>query len=183
MENGCPFMLSWNLQDNVGFVTARDNDVIAHEKTQPSPVDGIICAFHGGGGNLNNWLFDNIRVEGYQWALLAVTVANNPWGTSKHLGSISTILLRNISSSLPFASTTPFRISGNTSANARVDRVVYEGVTVAGRPLTLGQVQHGGLGELVTNVSVCAQGCGNGTRPEAPSSWRRCCTSHAVVAS
>jgi hypothetical protein len=52
LENGCPFMMSWNLNDNVGFVTARDNDIIAHEKTYPSAVDGIICALQGGSGNL-----------------------------------------------------------------------------------------------------------------------------------
>ena len=33
MENGCPFMMSWNTGINVGFITARDNDVIAHERT------------------------------------------------------------------------------------------------------------------------------------------------------
>lgn len=57
MENGCPFMMSWNEGVNTGFMTAKDNDVIAHEKRFPSAVDGVICAFHGGAGYLNNWLF------------------------------------------------------------------------------------------------------------------------------
>ena len=57
MENGCPFMMSWNEGVNTGFMTAKDNDVIAHEKRFPSAVDGVICAFHGGAGHLNNWLF------------------------------------------------------------------------------------------------------------------------------
>ena len=173
MENGCPFMLSWNENDNVGFVTARDNDIIAHEKKQPSAVDGIICAFHGGGGNLNNWLFDNLRVENYEWALLAVAIANNPWGTAAQLGSISTILIRNLSSAQAFASPTPLRVAGNRSAGARIDRVVYEGVTIAGAPLTLSQVQRGGLGEFVTNVSVCAaaEGCGSHILADNATGW------------
>ena len=172
MENGCPFMLSWNEMDNVGFVTVRDSDVIAHEKTQPSAADGIICAFHGGSGNLNNWLFEDIRIENYGWALLAISIANNPWGSAKQLGSISTILMRNISAALPFTSPTPFRVAGNVSADARVDRVVYEGVAVAGSPLTLAQVlKGGGLGELVTNVSVCADGCGDSILPTGASGW------------
>lgn len=54
LENGYPFMMSWNLNQNVGFVTARDNDVIAHIKIYASDVDGVTCAFQGGSGYLNN---------------------------------------------------------------------------------------------------------------------------------
>ena len=164
MENGCPFMMSWNEGENVGFVIARDNDIIAHERKSPSAVEGVICALHGGSGYLNNWYFLNNRLENYQWALISMTIANNPWGTSKQLGSISTILIRNLSSSMPFASPQPFHVSGNASANARIDNIVYEGVTIAGNPLTELELQQGGgMGQLVTNVTVCGhgQGCGN----------------------
>ena len=75
MENGCPFMLSWNLALNVGFVSALDNDVIAHEKTVASAVDGIFCAFQGGAGSLNNWLFENTRLESFQYSLFSVMIA------------------------------------------------------------------------------------------------------------
>ena len=72
---GCPFMMSWNEMDNVGYVAAIDNDVIAHEKRVSSDVDGIFCAFHGGAGFLNNWLFDNNRVETFELSLFSVIIA------------------------------------------------------------------------------------------------------------
>ena len=68
-------MLSWNEMNNVGFVSATDNDVIAHEKRIPSAVNGIFCAFHGGAGFLNNWLFENTRVETFQLSLFSVIIA------------------------------------------------------------------------------------------------------------
>lgn len=169
MENGCPFMLSWNQMDNVGFVTVRDSDVIAHEKTYPSPVDGVICAFHGGKGFLNNWLFYDNRIE-KAWSLFSVIIKNNPWGTSQQLGSISTILVRNLTAALPFSSPDPYHVSGNISANARVDMLVYEGVRVAGKPLALTDVQKG-IGPLVSNVTVCDQGCGDRILPPGAEGW------------
>lgn len=68
-------MMSWNEMDNVGYVAAIDNDVIAHEKRVSSDVDGIFCAFHGGAGFLNNWLFDNNRVETFEVSLFSVIIA------------------------------------------------------------------------------------------------------------
>ena len=105
MENGCPFMMSWNTGSNEGFITARDSDVIAHERTGHwyNP-DGIFCAVHGGKGNLNSFFFDDIRIENYQWGLVSIHIANNPWGTASQLGSVSTVLLRNVTSALPFSS-------------------------------------------------------------------------------
>ena len=68
-------MMSWNEMANVGFVAAYDNDIIAHEKKIPSAVDGIFCAFHGGAGYLNNWLFENTRLENFQYSLFSITIA------------------------------------------------------------------------------------------------------------
>jgi hypothetical protein len=87
MENGCPFMMSYNLNENVGFMTVRDSDVIAHERTGHfyNP-DGIICAVHGGSGNLNDYFFDDIRIESQQWALMSINILNNPWGKAATLG-------------------------------------------------------------------------------------------------
>ena len=35
-------------------------------------------------------------------------------------------------------------MSGNSSKGARIDNVIYEGVRIAGAPLTMAQVQDGG---------------------------------------
>ena len=112
------------------------------------------------------------RLESYQYALISLTVANNPWGNAPKLGSISTILIRNLTSAQPFSSPTPFHVSGNESSNARIDTVVYEGVRIAGQPLAMAAVQKD-LGELVSNVSVCERGCGDGILPPGGEGWSR----------
>ena len=74
-------MLSWNLDDNVGYVLSRDNDVIAHEKTygvSGSGTDGIICALHGGAGFLNNWAFLNLRIE-QAFSLVSIAIELAIW--------------------------------------------------------------------------------------------------------
>lgn len=89
------------------------------------------------------------------------------------LAVCSTILLRNLSVANPFTSpTNPFRVSGNASIGARVDTVVYEGAQVAGQPLSFANVQ-AGMGELVTNVSVCDRGCGEAILPASAVGWSR----------
>jgi hypothetical protein len=34
--------MSWNTAKNVGFITARDSDVIAHERTYEYGPDGLV---------------------------------------------------------------------------------------------------------------------------------------------
>ena len=82
-------------------------------------------------------------------------------------------MIRNLSAALPFASLTPFRMTGNASENARIDRVIYEGVTIAGTPLSVADVQRGGgEGQYVTNISVCEAGCADAIVPLG-SGWTR----------
>jgi hypothetical protein len=171
MENGCPFMMSWNLNVNSGFMTARDNDVIAHEKKSGTNVDGVICALHGGSGFLDNWLFLDNRIES-AYALISLNIAKNPWGSAKQPGSISSILIRNLTAVQSFASPDPFHVAGNKASDSRVDSLVYEGVRIAGQPLTSAQVQPG-IGPLVTNVSVCERSCGDRILPAGAQDWTR----------
>jgi hypothetical protein len=88
------------------------------------------------------------------------------------LGSISTILLRNVKSTMAFVAPDPFHVSGNVTEDARVDLIVYEGVEIAGKMLTAAEVQ-AGVGPYVSNVSVCDQGCGNKIVPVGAIGWTK----------
>eukprot|EP00930_Biecheleria_cincta_P056901 TRINITY_DN42917_c0_g1_i1.p1 TRINITY_DN42917_c0_g1~~TRINITY_DN42917_c0_g1_i1.p1 ORF type:complete len:650 (-),score=88.11 TRINITY_DN42917_c0_g1_i1:20-1744(-) len=159
MENGCPLMMSWNTATNVGFITARDNDVIAHEKASDSAVDGVICAAHGGHGNLNNYLFDGLRIENAQWALVSVELLPNEWAQSgPSLGNISTVFLRNVSAAMPFGASakSTYELLGN-STKSWIDSFVYDNVVIAGKPISYEDVMPG-IGPFVANVTVCT-GC------------------------
>jgi hypothetical protein len=175
MENGCPFMMSWNTRENVGYVAARDNDVIAHERTGSwGGPDGVICAVHGGLGNLNDYLFDGLRVEGAQWGLVSIAMRRNNWSPAAGpIGSISTLLLRNVSiaAPLPAPPADAFHVAGNASEHARVDTVIYDGVTIGGVRLTDAQVRPG-VGERASNVTVCV-GCSAELVPYASRGWTR----------
>lgn len=158
MENGCPLMMSWNTDTNVGFISALDNDIIAHEKTQNDVVDGIICAAHGGTGNLNNYLLDGLRIDNAVWALTSIDLVGNEWAASGSIGNISTVLLRNVNAALPFSASPDrvFQLLGN-STRSWTDTVVYDNVTIAGKPISLEDVKPG-IGPFVADVSVCT-GC------------------------
>tara|TARA_B110000208_G_scaffold189036_1_gene249816 strand:- start:84 stop:686 length:603 start_codon:yes stop_codon:yes gene_type:complete len=171
-------MMSWNTRDDVGYLTARDSDVIGHERTGNwNGPDGIFCSVHGGVGNLNNYLFDDIRIEHAQWAVVSVQIKSNNWSPpSPLLGNISTVILRNVSITSAMKSPTPFRIIGNSTKNARVDTFVFDGVTmVGGKPLTKSAVDAGGVGVYATNITVCEEGVGCADRflPRAADEWTK----------
>ena len=86
-------------------------------------------------------------------------------------------MFRNVSILSHMKSPVPWRLSGNSSEHARVDSVIFQGVTVLGEgggrtPLTWGDIS-GGLGEFATNVSVCALagGCGERVLPRNNDGW------------
>ena len=115
MENGCAVMGSWNLNQDTGFVTARRLDIIRHERNYGiyNP-DALLCFVHGGSGHLSNYLFDDIRVDMAGWAAIQVFVALNPWAhpVGGVPGSISTVIVRNFSSSTPFLNPLPVQLQG-----------------------------------------------------------------------
>merc|ERR1712070_1125702 len=122
---------------NAGFVTVRDNDVIAHEKLSTSVVDGVVCAWHGGHGNLNNYLFDGLRIEGSELAFVSVSLLYNPWAPpGQSIGNISTLIFRNVTASVPFTSSPndAYHMWGNSSAS-RLDTVIFDNVVVGGKLL------------------------------------------------
>ena len=53
-----------------------------------------------------------------------------------------------------------------------MDSFIYEGVTIAGEPLTLAQAQ-AGVGEFATNVTVCEAGCGTAVMPIGAVGWTK----------
>ena len=71
---------------------------------------------------------------------------------------------------MPFSGSDPYLVSGNASEQARIDTLVYEDVRVAGKPLSEEEVNKG-IGELVSNVTVCETGCGNGILPPSSRGW------------
>jgi hypothetical protein len=96
LENGAPFMISWNIEQDNNTFHVYDNDVI-HAEHYQIEKSGIFRARHAGAGTLNRYLFEDIRVENATWRLFYLAVENNKWyDPTLGYGELDQIIFRNI---------------------------------------------------------------------------------------
>jgi hypothetical protein len=115
LENGAPFMISWNLEQDSSTFHVYDNDVIHAEHYQLAK-EAIFRALHAGAGTPNRYLFENIRVENANWRLFYLAVENNKWyDPTLGYGELDQIIFRNIHASTTF--TNPSVIQGIDSTH------------------------------------------------------------------
>jgi hypothetical protein len=102
LENGAPFMISWNIAANQSDFHVYDNDVIHAEHYWLSP-QAIFRARHAGPAQMQDYLFENIRVEDANWRLFYIILENNKWyDPTLGYGQISGLIFRNIAAETPF---------------------------------------------------------------------------------
>jgi hypothetical protein len=110
LENGAPFMISWNVQTDQSDFHVYDNDVIHAEHYWLSP-QAIFRSRHASPGHMQDYLFENIRVEDANWRLFYIILENNKWyDPSLGYGQISGLIFRNITAETPF--TMPSVVAG-----------------------------------------------------------------------
>jgi hypothetical protein len=110
LENGAPFMISWNIEQDQSDFHIYDNDVIHAEQYFLSP-QAIFRARHAGAAHMSDYLFDNIRVEDANWRLFYIILEDNKWyDPTLGYGQISGLIFRNITATTPF--TMPSVIQG-----------------------------------------------------------------------
>jgi hypothetical protein len=110
LENGAPFMISWNIKDDQSDFHVYDNDVIHAEHYWLSP-QAIFRSRHATPGHMSRYLFENIRVEDASWRLFYLILENNKWyDPTLGYGQISALIFRNITATTPF--TMPSVVSG-----------------------------------------------------------------------
>ncbi len=102
LENGAPFMISWNIEDDQSDFHVYDNDVIHAEHYWLSP-QAVFRARHAGAGHMQRYLFENIRVEDADWRLFYIILENNKWyDPTRGYGQISDLIFRDITAETPF---------------------------------------------------------------------------------
>ena len=161
MENGCAVMGSWNLNADVGFITAQRLDVIRHERTYADYApDALLCFVHGGSGRLAHYLFDDVRVDMPGWAAVQLWVANNSWAhpAGGVPGGLDMVVVRNFSSARAFLGPQAVQLQGYAPTSA-VTNVLLDGVTFGGVPAAAADVAVTGGAGNVRNVSLCQDGC------------------------
>jgi hypothetical protein len=98
LENGAPFMMSWNIHEDSTNFHVYDSDVIHVEHYQITK-SGIFRALHAGSGTINRYLFEDIRIENANWRLFYLVVENNKWyDPNLGYGEIDQTIFRNIHS-------------------------------------------------------------------------------------
>lgn len=97
LENGAPFMISWNGSKDFGNIHVRDIDVIRVEHHWDNENLAVFCAIHGGEANISNFHIENIRIDNSKWRIFHLVTRPNRWGKWNHKrGSLSNFTFRNI---------------------------------------------------------------------------------------
>ncbi len=102
LENGAPFMISWNIKPDQENFHVYDNDVIHAEHYWLSP-QAIFRSRHATPGHLRRYLFEDIRVEDANWRLFYLILENNKWhDPALGYGQVSDLVFRDITATTPF---------------------------------------------------------------------------------
>jgi hypothetical protein len=103
LENGAPFMISWNILTDQADFHVYDNDVIHAEHYWLSP-QAVFRARHATPGHLQRFLFEDIRVEDANWRLFYVILEKHPkwYDPALGFGQLSGLIFRDITAQTPF---------------------------------------------------------------------------------
>jgi glycosyl hydrolase family 28 len=129
LENGAPFMISWNIETNQSYFHVYDNDVIHAEEYFLSP-QAIFRARHAGAATMSKYLFENIHVEDANWRLFYIILEDNKWyDPTLGYGQITDLIFRDITAGTPF--TQPSVIAGvnpqHEVTNVSISNVYMDG--------------------------------------------------------
>ncbi|HEX6446091.1 MAG TPA: hypothetical protein VF053_13440 [Streptosporangiales bacterium] len=102
LENGAPFMLSWNIEQDSRDFHVYDNDVI-HVEQYNAPTQGVFDSRHAGAGDMQRYLFEHIRIEDAHYRLFYLNVEHNRWyDPALGYGSFSGLVFRDITAPATF---------------------------------------------------------------------------------
>ncbi|HEY1485856.1 MAG TPA: hypothetical protein VGF84_07115 [Micromonosporaceae bacterium] len=119
LENGAPFMISWNVENTPENFHVYDDDVI-HQETYQVQKSAVFRALHAGAGTPTRYLFEDINVENANWRLFDITIENNKWyDPTLGYGNIDQLIFRDIHAQTNF--TYPNIVQGIDSTHKVTD--------------------------------------------------------------
>lgn len=133
LENGAPFQFSWNLNTDQRGFRVSDCDIIRVDHRTDANNRAIFNSIHGGSGHLHDYVFEDIRIENAKFRFMLLTLKKTSWSKAKEWGSISGVVLRNVTADGPFAHRS---FIGSDNPAGRISDITFENVRVGGRLIT-----------------------------------------------
>ncbi|MGM8361892.1 glycosyl hydrolase family 28 protein [Flavobacterium sp. ARAG 55.4] len=97
LENGAPFMISWNGSRDFGNVKVQDVDVIRVEHHWDNENLAVFCAVHGSKAHISNFEIEDIRIDNSNWRMFHIVTRPNRWANwNPSKGCISDFTFKNI---------------------------------------------------------------------------------------
>lgn len=97
MENGAPFMISWNGSNDFGNIVVKNNEIIRVEHHWDNENLAVICAIHGGKAKISNFVFENLNIDNSNWRIFHLVTRPNRWGKwFPEKGSLENMTFKNI---------------------------------------------------------------------------------------
>ncbi|BCJ34218.1 hypothetical protein Athai_17210 [Actinocatenispora thailandica] len=132
LENGAPFMISWNIERDAADFHVYDDDVI-HAEHNSIRKSGIFRALHAGAATMSRYLFENIRVADAHYRLFDLTLENNKWyDPALGYGQVRDLIFRNVTADGPFRIAS--QVHGIDPEHTVAD-VTFQDVTIGGQPI------------------------------------------------
>lgn len=140
LENGAPFMISWNGTSDFSNCYVTNVDVIRVEHEWDNENLAVICAIHGGAAHISHFLFENIRINNSKWRVFHLVTRPNRWGRwNPEKGSLSDFTFRDIH----FNGTPRIKnlIMGH-DANHPVKNITFDNITINNERLSEEKAAH-----------------------------------------
>ncbi|WP_445725636.1 hypothetical protein [Flavobacterium sp.] len=97
LENGAPFMISWNGSTDYGNVKVQNIDIIRVEHHWDNENLAVFAAIHGSKAHISNFLIDDIRIDNSNWCMFHLVTRPNRWAKwNPNFGSLSDFTFKNI---------------------------------------------------------------------------------------
>jgi Glycosyl hydrolases family 28 len=97
LENGAPFMISWNGGKDFGNIKVQGIDVIRVEHHWDNENLAVFCAVHGSKATISNFHIQDIRIDNSMWRIFHIVTRPNRWGNwNPTQGSLSNFIFKDI---------------------------------------------------------------------------------------
>ncbi len=131
MENGAPFQIGWNMTGVNSNFKISNIDIIRVEHQWDNPNEAVVVAIHGGEGVMQNYLFEDIRIDNCDFRLFHLMTKPNRFGKwNPEKGSLRNFIFKDI---VCYTQPKMKNIIKGHDKKHPVENVVFENLVIAGK--------------------------------------------------